>query len=188
MSEPGPAAAEPPRRRESWSIRRIAEDIGGRPISDFQEPAGSQRPSGGRGAALAVPSNRPITPSPGRATPEAPARGAAFAPASAASRVGDDDAPIDPVQRVYPPLTRGTGRALHGAEHEHHVETLATVRGEAEPTGPGHVPHPPGPSTRPERIYLHYLLLHLDRLNDHALDYLAHAVREERDHRHPPKG
>ena len=91
----------------------------------------------------------------------------------------------DPVARVYPPLTGETGRSLHGAAHEHHRETLETVRASPTPPEPGQRTHPPGPSKRPERIYLHYLLLHIDRLSDHALHYLARAVKEELEHRNP---
>jgi len=89
----------------------------------------------------------------------------------------------DPVSRVYPPLTGATGRGLHGPENEHHRETLDAVRSQIEAPSPGQRSHPPGPSKRPERIYLHYLLLHIDRLNDHALRYLDHAVQEELAHR-----
>ncbi|MCI4345402.1 MAG: hypothetical protein L3K07_01400 [Thermoplasmata archaeon] len=85
----------------------------------------------------------------------------------------------DPVARVYPPLVGEVGRKLHGPEAEHHRETLEAL----EEYGPRVTLRPPGPSRRPERIYLHYLLLHLDRLSDRALEYLRAAVREELEHR-----
>jgi hypothetical protein len=34
-------------------------------------------------------------------------------------------------------------------------------------------------------LYLHYLLLHMDRLSDTALRYLQTVLREEMDHRAP---
>jgi hypothetical protein len=155
----------PPRRRETWSIRRIAEEIGGRPIAEFQDDPTRPAPA-------------PYHPGP----VSLPRRTAAVA--AGALRVPSAEAPaeaeeLDPVARVYPPLTRAHGRAWHGAEREHHAQTLETVQAAPEPLEPGARPHRPGPSTRPERIYLHYLLLHLDRLSDHALSYLHRAVSEE---------
>ena len=91
----------------------------------------------------------------------------------------------DPIDRVYPPLVGVTGRSLHGPDHEHHDATLHSIRGEPMAAEPGTRPHAPGPSRRPERIYLHYLLLHMDRLSDAALGYLKHAVDEEVDQRAP---
>jgi hypothetical protein len=128
------------------------EEVGGRPISDFQDPSRPPHP---------YLKERPEPPAVSRS----------------ASREWDD-----PIARVYPPLVGPTGRSLHGQAAEHHAETLATVA--SEPVrSVGSPVHPPGPLHRPERIYLHYLLLHLDRLNDSALAYLHHAVVEELDHR-----
>jgi hypothetical protein len=86
---------------------------------------------------------------------------------------------VDPVVHVYPPLVGRVGRELHGPSHEHHRETLAAL----EASSPTPASHPGGPSRRPERVYLHYLLLHLDRLPDRALQYLRAAVSEEISHR-----
>lgn len=165
----------PPRRRETWSIRKIAEEIGGRPIADFQDDA---PPASITPYRPAVTANLPRRPAP---------TAAAARPTSAPAHLtAETEEELDPVARVYPPLTRGTGRALHGAEKEHHAETLATVRSEPGEPEPGRSPHRPGPSTRPERVYLHYLLLHLDRLSDHALAYLHRAVSEELEARQAP--
>jgi hypothetical protein len=153
-AEPVPSPAGPGRRRDSWSLRTIVEEVGGRPLSDYQEPG------------------RPVHPY-FQARPDPPPA------ARSASRDFDD-----PIARVYPPLVGATGRSLHGQAAEHHAETLATVA--SEPVrSVGTSVHPPGPLHRPERIYLHYLLLHLDRLNDAALAYLYHAVVEELEHRSP---
>jgi hypothetical protein len=102
-------------------------------------------------------------------------------PAAVAEAV--EEPPFDPVARVYPPLSGSTGRSLHGAADEHHAATLESVRSPEELLTPGARAHRPGPSRRPERIYLHYLLLHLDRLNDGGLRYLKRAVDEELAHR-----
>lgn len=154
-AEPAPSLDGPGRRRDSWSLRTIVEEVGGRPLSDYQDPS------------------RPTHPYVGLRDRPAPA-----VPASAESL--EDD----PVGRVYPPLVGATGRALHGPSAQHHAGTLATVA--SEPVrSVGSAVHTPGPSHRPERIYLHYLLLHLDRLNDPALTYLFQAVLEELAHRSP---
>lgn len=152
----------PGRRRESWSLRDIVENVANRPIEDFQDPA------------------RPVHPylivKPVRLPPRA--QGGL---GEAASAEGTEEP--DPVDRVYPPLVGATGRALHGPGLEHHAPTLHALRAEPTSPQPGSRPHAPGPSRRPERIYLHYLLLHIDRLSDGALNYLKHAVDEEVAHR-----
>jgi hypothetical protein len=54
-------------------------------------------------------------------------------------------------------------------------------RGEGHRAG-GEPPASKGPRSGAlelERVYLHYLLLHLDRLGEPALKYLRHAVEEE---------
>lgn len=152
------------RRRESWSLKTLVEEVSGRPIGDFQDPSRPTHPY--------VEFHR--------------ARVAAASAELARHPVPEEEPYSDPVERVYPPLSGATGRALHGPEHEHHAETLASVEGEAEAASPGRRHHAPGPSRRPERVYLHYLLLHLDRLNDAALQYLRNAVEEELRHRNEP--
>jgi hypothetical protein len=161
-AEPVATTEGPGRRRDSWSLKTIVEDVGGRPLADFQDP---DRP------------NHPYTQWRLDAAAAAAARTAAAPP----------EEPTDPVGRVYPPLVGPTGRSLHGKDAEHHPATLATVA--SDPVrSVGHPSHAPGPSHRPERIYLHYLLLHLDRLNDAALAYLSQAVVEEMGHRAAPAG
>jgi hypothetical protein len=153
-AEPIATPDGPPRRRPSWNLSAIVEDVGGRPIGDFQEPGRTPHPY-----------------SQAHLTPTAPSR--ASSPA---------EEPYDPVGRVYPPLVGATGRSLHGKDSEHHGPTLASVA--SEPVARVGAPaRAPGPTHRPERIYLHYLLLHLDRLNDSALAYLYQAVVEECQHR-----
>lgn len=79
---------------------------------------------------------------------------------------------LDPVDRYSPPLAGETGRRSHAPGAHHHAPSLAR-----EP------PLRESPLRRPERVYLHYLLLHLDRLSDNALRYLDQAVDEELRHR-----
>jgi hypothetical protein len=148
------ATAEgPTRRRTSWSLRTIVEDVAGRPIEELQDPS------------------RPVHPylqgrlAPRPAVTRSPPR-----------EVGE--LPYDPVDRILPPLVGATGREFHGVAQEHHAETLAR-----HATNDGRVS---GPLRRPERIYLHYLLLHMDRLSDSSLRYLRTALDEEMDHRAPP--
>jgi hypothetical protein len=144
----------PTRRRQSWNLRNIVEDVAGRPIEELQDPT------------------RPMHPYlKGKIEPPAPPRATSA-----------DEPPYDPVDNLYPPLVGPAGRAYHGPEHEHHRETLERHRPrEGIAGGRG-----PGPSQAPERLYLHYLLLHMDRLNDSGLRYLRRAVDEELAHRGRP--
>jgi hypothetical protein len=164
--DPEAATADgPARKRTSWSIKTIVEDIAGVPIAELQDP------------------DRPVHPYL-KATAEYGPSAAELMPAGPESLEGTtSEEPYDPVARVYPPLAGRTGRELHGRDHEHHAETLERHRHDPEALSPGTRAHLPGPSRRPERIYLHYLLLHLDRLGDAALRYLKHAVDEELSHR-----
>ena len=155
----------PPRRRTSWSLKTIVEDVAGCPIGDLQDP------------------NRPLHPYlRGKIDPPTVAPRIAIRPDAPEASL--EDPPYDPVGHLYPPLTGEAGRAYHGPDHEHHRETLERHRPPADEPG---VPHrSPGPSHRPERLYLHYLLLHVDRLSDSGLHYLRHAVEEEIAHRERP--
>ena len=143
----------PARRRTSWNLKTIVEEVAGRPISELQDPS------------------RPVHPYlRGKLPPEGDESDPAAEPV-----------PYDPVAHLYPPLVGPTGRAYHGAEHEHHGETLERHRPQTDAAG--RPVHAPGPSRRPERLYLHYLLLHMDRLSLSALRYLRRAVDEELAHR-----
>jgi len=156
----------PPRRKTSWNLKSIVEDVAGRPIGELQDP------------------DRPVHPYLEGKLPSAPER--ERPPwASPPRRAVVEPAPYDPVGHVYPPLVGPVGRSYHGTEHEHHAETLERHRAEVE-SAPGNPPRAPGPSHRPERLYLHYLLLHLDRLSPSALQYLKQAVDDEVAHRARP--
>ena len=151
------SADGPARRRASWNLKAIVEEVAGRPISELQDP------------------DRPIHPYlRGKISEADPA--AAPDPALAA--------PDAPVGLLYPPLVGPIGRDFHGKAHEHHRETLERHRPLLGPDG--RPLRPPGPSHRPERLYLHYLLLHMDRLSNSALRYLRLAVEEEIAHRSQP--
>lgn len=156
----------PRRRKSSWNLKAIVEDVAGRPIGELQDP------------------NRPVHPYLERKV--APAGTATSPPwASPPRRAAPEPVTYDPVGHVYPPLVGPVGRSYHGAEHEHHQETLELHRVESD-SSPGNPARPPGPSHRPERLYLHYLLLHLDRLSPSALQYLRQAVDDEVAHRARP--
>jgi len=143
----------PARRRTSWNLKTIVEDVAGRPIGELQDPG------------------RPVHPY---------LRGKIADPTSPPAPTAGDAA-YDPVAHLYPPLVGPTGRTYHGPGNEHHGETLE--RHLPLTDSEGRPVHPPGPSRRPERLYLHYLLLHMDRLSVSALRYLRHAVEEEIAHR-----
>ena len=145
----------PARRRPSWNLKTIVEDVAGRPISELQDPG------------------RPMHPY---------LRGKIPDPSRPVAEVSPSE-PYDPISHVYPPLVGPTGREYHGPENEHDRDTLDRHR----VVGDGsRAVRPPGPSHRPERLYLHYLLLHMDRLSDSALRYLRTTVEEEVAHRTPP--
>lgn len=157
------ATAEAPRRRRpNWSLRTIVENVSGHPIAHFQDPPQSlPTPAASRSTAGVAESNPPTDSLPAAEAREVP--------------------PPDPIEAIYPPLVGALGREYHGKDREHHAETIARHR--SGPNGTATGLHAPGPLSRPERIYLHYLLLHMDRLSDTALVYLGHAVEEERVHR-----
>jgi len=167
----------PARRRDSWSLKNLVEDIAGRPIGDLQDPDRPTHPY------LKVKSAAPSTARTSYTSSwsHLPSRVSEPEPEPVRS-----DRPPDPVDRVYPPLVGAMARQLHGPAAEHHAETLGSVAHRTDPPTPGRGPHAPGPSQRPERIYLHYLLLHMDRLTEPALRYLKHAVDEEIRQREAP--
>jgi hypothetical protein len=169
MEEVAPATEEGParRRRDSWNLRHIVEDVTGRSIEEMQDPG------------------RPAHPYLNSIPPPAPTTSQRLAVTTSAGSTPVDptEDPDDPVGRVHPPLVGEMGRNFHGSEHEHHQPTLSEMTTAIEPPSPGTRPHAPGPSRRPERIYLHYLLLHMDRLSDSSLKYLQQAVEEEVHHR-----
>lgn len=143
----------PTRRRASWNLKSIVEEVAGRPIGELQDPERPIHPylKGKIDLPSRVPRTLPI----------------------------DADHPYDPVGHFYPPLVGRAGRAFHGPQHEHDQETLDRHRA-IEGTRGALLP---GPSQAPERLYLHYLLLHIDRLNHSGLTYLRNAVEEEIAHR-----
>jgi hypothetical protein len=169
MAEIAPATEEGParRRRDSWNLRHIVEDVTGRTMEDLQDPS---RPAHPFLKSVPPPSSSP------------PQR-LSVTTGGPAVPVGETEDPDDPVARIHPPLVGETGRSFYGSEHQHHQPTLDEMTTAAEPPSPGTRPHAPGPSRRPERIYLHYLLLHMDRLSDSSLKYLQRAVEEEVQHR-----
>ncbi len=153
----------PSRRKASWNLKAIVEDVAGRPITELQDP------------------NRPVHPYlEGKVRVTSPPESPPWS--SPPRRVPPEPVVYDPVGHVYPPLVGEVGRSYHGADHEHHLETLERHRPDSEST-PGNPARAPGPTHRPERLYLHYLLLHLDKLSPSALQYLRLAVDDEVAHR-----
>lgn len=156
----------PARRRPSWNLKAIVEDVAGRPIRELQDP------------------EKPVHPYlQGKVPPPTDEEKPRWA--SPPRRVRPEPVEYDPIGHVYPPLTGNIGRTYHGAEHEHHQATLDRHQPDPE-SSPGNPARPAGPAHRPERIYLHYLLLHMDKLSPSALQYLRLAVDEEVAHRVRP--
>jgi hypothetical protein len=149
-----------PARRDSWSLRTIVLDVSGHTLEDYQDPERTPHPY--LRVKPAGTETGAFSPKPSRPEPEPTL----------------EDPSTNPVARIFPPLTGSIGREFHAPEHHHHAETLGRSVAAAGRDSP---------SRRPERIYLHYLLLHVDRLSDHALRYLKHAVDEELQHREAPR-
>ncbi|MHB8352461.1 MAG: hypothetical protein ACYDFT_07250, partial [Thermoplasmata archaeon] len=154
--EGGTPAPAPTRRKDSWSLRHLVRDVSGLSLEELQEPGREPHPY------LRIKPDAAGVPLRTETLPERPAAG------------------IDPVFRVTPPLVGPIGRELHGPTTLHHNETLDRASREA---GGLSVGRPTSPLRRPERVYLHYLLLHLDRLSTASLEYLRHSVEEELLHR-----
>lgn len=89
-------------------------------------------------------------------------------------QVAEEVRDIDPVDHIYPPLSGAHARQFHGSRREHHLPTLERHRDETAGVDPLR-----GPYLHPERLYLHYLLLHLDRLTLPSLWYLRRQVNDE---------
>ncbi len=153
-----------PRRRSSWSLKSIVEEVAGRPIDDFQEPGRTPSPYVQH---LSARRERRAAQGPRPTADDDPPGAGTVAPD------GPEARPLDPVERIVPPLVGPTGRFYHEADELHHRPTLRAMN----PSGRTN------PILRPERLYLHYLLLHLDRLPTAGLRYLSHAVAEELAHR-----
>jgi len=81
----------------------------------------------------------------------------------------------DPVAHFSPPLSGARGRAAHGPRLEHDAATLEHHRTVPDANDPLRST----PPEHPERLYLHYLLLHLDRLSLPSLWYLRRQVNDE---------
>ncbi len=109
----------------------------------------------------------------------APANGGRSASAGRPYDIPVETDDIDPVERVTPPLSGANARRYHAQSGEHHLATMDRHRPAVGSEG--------SPANRPERIYLHYLLLHLDRLSVPALWYLRRQVNEELSYRARPK-
>ena len=147
-----------PRRRNPWSVRKIAEEVAAQHRLDLRDVWGP-RPG----------ASPPPSPLPGSSPPPEPEVGLPSIPLEdflAAHASPSDD------HGSSPPGSSPTGRS-----------------GEGAPTSfPDDGPRPHTPSSRhrrarEERVYLSYLLLHLDQIAEPALRYLRHAVEEECRHR-----
>ncbi len=199
----GTAEAPPSKKPTPWSVRKIVEQVTGRPLESMQDPPGTRRPSRTAspppreeppleryhqetgGAALALLASPEETPGPSEDREASASRPAVRAPEP-------DEPERNPTLRAFlpgspSPLGRGrTGRppslpltrplpreVVEEVERMREEESLPALE-KTEPHARGHA------ATRElEKVYLSYLLMHMDRLTEPALKYLRHAVEEE---------
>jgi hypothetical protein len=173
--DPTAVTAPPARRNNSWSLRRIVRDVSGQPLEAFQDPALPPHPyvtyvTTGRLPDEPTPEPRdelfdpPVVARPLRLPPSVPR---AEPPSPPRARPPPPPAPAPPLASPPPALD---------TQAPEHVEFPL------ETPGPADAP-PAATYRRPERIYLHQLLLHLDRLDENALRHLQSEVTEELEHR-----
>jgi hypothetical protein len=155
--EPDAVPMPPPRRGNSWSLRRIVHEVAGQPLEAFQDPAREPHPYVAYVTTHRAPpdgSLRPLEPPDPELAPERP---------------------IPRTERRPSPPPEMEPAPVLDTEPPEHVEF--PIEAEALTAAP------PVPSRRPERMYLHQLLLRLDQLDDHALRHLQSEVDEELAHR-----
>ncbi len=201
----GSAEAPPGKKSTPWSVRKIVEQVTGRPLESMQDPPGTRRaprnaPSSARdlpleryhedhsGALTVLVDPREEEDHVGvreRSPPSIPTA-ATLTPPSRAEEVQIDRNPSLRAFLPGSPSPSSSGRQGRGPVlpmtrplPSEVVEEVERLRAEE---GIGPIPKSGGPghgSRELERVYLSYLLMHLDRLTEPALKYLRHAVQEE---------
>ncbi|MCI4323003.1 MAG: hypothetical protein L3K03_03125 [Thermoplasmata archaeon] len=168
--DPTAVTAPPARRNNSWSLRQIVRDVSGQSLEAFQDPSLTPHPYVTYVTTGRVPEDRHALPREDEYDPPVAPR---------------PRAPLPPVRAETPAPPRVTAPPPAPPRPEPLLDTRA----------PEHVEFPlevedlsreaPHASSyrRPERIYLHQLLLHLDRLDENALRHLQSEVNEELEHR-----
>lgn len=188
----------PPRKATPWSVRKIVEQVTGRPLESMQDPPGTRRNRPTPSAPRDPPLERyheesgpvvTVLAEPAPVEPE-PVMDASDPPRARAIPLDDLPSERTPSLRAFLPGTpppTASGRPSRPAalpisrtlpkEVVEEVERLRAEEGNPMPkTLEG--PHSPRHG-EVERVYLSYLLMHLDKLTEPALKYLRHAVEEE---------
>ncbi|MDE1820223.1 MAG: hypothetical protein KGJ23_07220 [Euryarchaeota archaeon] len=188
----GTTEAPPGKKPTPWSVRKIVEQVTGRPLESMQDPPGTRR------APRPAPPPRSEPPLERFHEEDGPALSVLVDPdlereerprSVHVEAAGVDElekgpglraflpgAPNPPVSGRAPrpaslPLTRPLPRQVI-----EEVERMREDEGEAPLGSPSAHAHG---SRELERVYLSYLLMHMDRLTEPALKYLRHAVEEE---------
>ena len=197
-SSEGSLDGPPGRKPTPWSVRKIVEQVTGRPLESMQDPPGTRREP--RASGPAPPRDPPLE----RYHEEAgPAITVLVEPESEGPRVletreerdlprqkalGEEEERSPTLRSFLPgaPAQSASGRPSRPStlpitrplprEVVEEVERMRADEGEPPLTKAGSNPHA---SRDLERVYLSYLLMHLDRLTEPALQYLRHAVEEE---------
>lgn len=201
-SSEGTADAPPSKKPTPWSVKKIVEQVTGRPLESMQDPPGTRRSPR---ASLPTPSSPRDPPLERYHEESGPAVAVLVDPEAGPRALGDGtDGPaaretprlVDPDRnpglRAFLPGSpsfssspgpsrspRQAGLPMTRPLPQEVVEEVDRLRAdEGEPPlekVPGHA----HASRELERVYLSYLLMHLDRLTEPALKYLRHAVEEE---------
>lgn len=198
------ATSEAPARKPTpWSVRKIVEQVTGKPLESMQDPPGSRKPSRSsasasrdlpleryheeNGPAVTVlvareeepelrgsetaepePSRREKISLPSSSKGDRSPSLRAFLPGTAAPAPSSGRGPKSPSLPLTRPLPLEVVEEVERLREEEGAPSLPAL----EP-GHGHK------RTELERVYLSYLLMHLDKLTEPALKYLQHAVEEE---------
>lgn len=200
-SAEGTAEAPPSKKPTPWSVRKIVEQVTGRPLESMQDPPGtrrSSRPTPPAAAREDPPLERYHESSAGPvvallAEPESPQLERGQEPSSSRAKGAEkEEVDRNPSLRAFLPGTPpsvGRGRAPRAPSlpltrplPREVIDEVDRMREEQELPGPepGEVQGRGHSATRElERVYLSYLLMHMDRLTEPALKYLRHAVEEE---------
>jgi hypothetical protein len=167
------ASTERRGRSNPWSVRKLAEQVSGRPFHEI----------GGPGA---------LSPGTPTSDPGASSRSSEDPPASPSPEKGPTSRPEPETDPPLNDFLPGLVMATSSPSARHPIWPLVRplpeeVRREVPSAGPtANHPSPPGSAKfhrkdrrELEKVYLSYLLLHLNHLPEPALRYLRHAVEEE---------
>jgi hypothetical protein len=188
----------PARKPTPWSVKKIVEQVTGRPLESMQDPPSSRRSSKVAAPAARDPPLERYHEEPGNGLAlivEAPEseespRSSRFEAPRGAEELSPPPSGKNPSLRAFlpgAPAPSTSGRSARAPTlpitHPLPLEVVEEVDKLRAEEGAPPIPMSEGSHahkrTELERVYLSYLLMHLDKLTEPALKYLLHAVEEE---------